>query len=848
MASISGASSSLGNTSLRGFGGFASGIDRDAIIEQMTMGTNTKITNKKSDITSLQWKQEAYQSVSGQILDLMDNYFSYASGKNLKSSTTFGRNQVTTLGDPDVTKYITATGTSSMTDYLSILGVSQLASAATRKSNELGSKDSLITTNIDKDWSTKKNEVSTLKGTKLVFGQMLTESEGGGFKTNGTFTFPDTYLDEHNKAQPIDYTAAPEILVDQLNKATKNFTLGDTGKLEFVYTGTPATPVPPGTPAPTVVPGKISIKITGLDNDQLKGYQISTTRSAGALAALGFKKPETLADQECVSIDQFNDNTSKQNAGGYSYVAYQDMAPYLADKDFTITYGGQTKTVKLLKTSDLDKIGKEGDKYLLDDKEGAKGLASIMQDNLNKAFGTDKIKVDTSTGNLAFQSVTKDAAGKVTVGGPSLTIAANDAQLMKNLGIDKINSSQLSLNASIKENLDAGRLNSFTEEYKDGSATEYKFEINGVQIDGITADTTINDMIKKINANEEAGVKATYLDSTNQFVLIASETGTGREIKLGGVAAGMFAGKAEDNKDGTDAVMEVSYGNGVNTTITSSTNSFNLEGLKVTATGTFGYKLDADGKPVNDTSQAVTFSASADVDGVTETVKKFIEEYNAMVKEINTQVTSKPDKSYGPLTEEQKEEMSETSIENWEKKAKQGLLFNDSVMRDLSMDMQGVMSKMLSSGISYKDLESIGITMSEDYKDGGTLVFDENKFKEAMNSDPELVSDIFTGGNGVSKGLSQILDDTLSNYATRYGAQHGNSNGRLIEAAGSDKIPSSLTNNEIYKLLQNMQEELKKLQSQLSTEQDRYISQFTTMETVIGQMNSQSSYLSSLSS
>ena len=75
---------------------------------------------------------------------------------------------------------------------------------------------------------------------------------------------------------------------------------------------------------------------------------------------------------------------------------------------------------------------------------------------------------------------------------------------------------------------------------------------------------------------------------------------------------------------------------------------------------------------IRDRSKAVTFSAKADVDGVTETVKKFIEEYNEMIKEINTQVTTRPDKSYGPLTEEQQEEMSEKSIENWEKKAKQG--------------------------------------------------------------------------------------------------------------------------------------------------------------------------------
>lgn len=48
MASVSSATNSLGNTSLRGYGGMASGIDRDAIIEQMTAGTNAKIWNQES--------------------------------------------------------------------------------------------------------------------------------------------------------------------------------------------------------------------------------------------------------------------------------------------------------------------------------------------------------------------------------------------------------------------------------------------------------------------------------------------------------------------------------------------------------------------------------------------------------------------------------------------------------------------------------------------------------------------------------------------------------------------------------------------------------------------------------
>lgn len=149
----------------------------------------------------------------------------------------------------------------------------------------------------------------------------------------------------------------------------------------------------------------------------------------------------------------------------------------------------------------------------------------------------------------------------------------------------------------------------------------------------------------------------------------------------------------------------------------------------------------------------------------------------------------------------------------------------------------------MASGANYKDLEEMGITISDDYLDGGTITFDEAKFKAAMTSDPEKVSDVFTGGGDIKKGLASIIEDTLTPYATKYANRNGNSYGRLIEEAGSEKIPLSIMNNQIYKDLKEMQSVLDTLNARLASEQDRYISQFTTMETLINQMNSQASYL-----
>ena len=134
LSSSSGVSSALGNTALRGFGGMATGIDRDAIIEQMTLGTNTKIKNQESAITKLEWKQEAFRSISDKIIDLTDNYISYSSGANLGNPGFFAKNIISLHGKENSTRFVTATGSSELINNVSIQAVKQLASASVQKS------------------------------------------------------------------------------------------------------------------------------------------------------------------------------------------------------------------------------------------------------------------------------------------------------------------------------------------------------------------------------------------------------------------------------------------------------------------------------------------------------------------------------------------------------------------------------------------------------------------------------------------------------------------------------------------------------------------------------------------
>lgn len=927
MASVSSATSSLGNTSLRGFGGMASGIDRDSIIEQMTLGTNTKIANKKKEITSLEWKQEAYRDVIDKIIDMEDKYYTFSSSESLLNRSFFSKNQVSTLGDSGVTKYITATGNSNMLDYMSILGVKKMATAASQQSLSKGTSDFITTgitsANLNEEGATK---TSNLAGKKLEFGNY---NSSGQWVSQGSFTFQSTYevMENGEKVtKTIDYTNL-DTLEDELNKALASsneqiagekisnvfeFKLDAAGNFQINYKDT----------APESIKNNLRIR-----------------ENSSALGTLGF---DAGGDDFSKGISIYNFNTHSKDFANSS-IQSNTLAEYMTGKKLSVSYGGQTKEITLITSDELKAIKAE-----TDPDEAMKRLKDNIQSRLDSAFGKDNVKAVINGGTLEFGL--KDST---TANGPTLTITNSSAAVRNTLGIQAGASNKISVDSSLydnreklgfgkdktyssaatlyndyktrytqlekkynewKDSLEEGKtpdqvdeadkpdyvkefetldrklsddlkkcmkddkhFSDLTDADKQNLSNEYgalisstseedkakleelekaafgeelqKMTINGVSGKdlNITANTTVNQFMNAINKNANIGVKATYLSSTNQFALIATETGSGRTIDLEEAANTIFGGTF---KEGQNAEMAVSYG-GIETVVESSTNTFNLEGMKVTVSGTFGsYEKAADGTIDSDSidrTKAVTFSAKADVDAATERVKAFIEAYNALVSKVDKEMSTRPDSDYGPLTDEQKDEMDDTSIENWEKKAKEGLLFGDSNLRGLSDDLQTVIVSLINNGINTNDLESIGITMGGMYEEGGKLNFDEAKFRQAMEEDPDKVADIICGGGDVKTGLAETIGNKLGTYATRFSYKHNGSNGSLVEVAGTEKISSSLTKCQIYNQLKEMQEAIEKLKSALTVEQDRYIKQFTTMEQMISQMNSQSSYLSSLS-
>ena len=134
MATIGGLTNSTAN-SIRGYGGLASGMDRDTLIEGMTYGTTSKITQQQQKKQQLEWKQNAVRAISDMMIAFANKYTaSLTSSGNLFSSMFWGRNNITTTGANS--KFVSVTGTASAANAITIMGVKQMAKDAKWSSSQ----------------------------------------------------------------------------------------------------------------------------------------------------------------------------------------------------------------------------------------------------------------------------------------------------------------------------------------------------------------------------------------------------------------------------------------------------------------------------------------------------------------------------------------------------------------------------------------------------------------------------------------------------------------------------------------------------------------------------------------
>ena len=359
---------------------------------------------------------------------------------------------------------------------------------------------------------------------------------------------------------------------------------------------------------------------------------------------------------------------------------------------------------------------------------------------------------------------------------------------------------------------------------------------------------SLQDMVNKINANLDNGLKASLND---KGVLEIKDKGgniIGYTTNENDEVAGKLGSKYTA---GQDAIVNVTV-NGQDMTLTRSTNNIEIDGMTITAKDTFGYKKDENGNVTNeiDPSQKVTFQSSVDSDKIVDAIKGLITDFNEVMSEIKSAYSTMPYKksdgtlaNYEPLTEADMEGMSESAIQKYEEKAKQGILFNDRNLSGLYNSMLNVFSL---SGEDGQVLKNMGITVNFSTTDGSSSIqLDEKKLRSYLETNLDDVQDLFTrsvDGGAATNGIMQ----NMKNQLDRYAGISGSTKGILVQEAGTPLYSLSLMDNNLQKQIDNTQTEIEKWQSKLSDRVDYYTSQFTRLELLINQMNSQSATLAGM--
>lgn len=373
----------------------------------------------------------------------------------------------------------------------------------------------------------------------------------------------------------------------------------------------------------------------------------------------------------------------------------------------------------------------------------------------------------------------------------------------------------------------------------------------------ITADMTINDLVAKF---KDAGVNASF-DTTNQrFFINSTGTGSAKNFTLTSDDSTALASLGLDPNttytdingsknscvkiEGQDAEIVL---NGA--TFTSDSNTFSINGLTINTLGV--------------TDEEISIVTSTDYDGIYNTIKDFLTEYNDLINEMDKLYNADSARKYDMLTDDEKESMTDDEVEQWEDKIKSALLRKDNslynVMNTLtSTMMEGFYENNLSDK-EKKNMSSSEITAwykenggkkhyLSDYGIGTLSYFEaqdnehhayhingdaddeftstkEDKLKAAIAEDPEGTANFFAT---LCKTLYSKLDETMSE-STEYSSIYKVYNDKQLKKDYNDYTTK-----------------ISDAEDELNDYEDRWYDKFSKMEVALSKLQSQTSSISSM--
>lgn len=259
---------------------------------------------------------------------------------------------------------------------------------------------------------------------------------------------------------------------------------------------------------------------------------------------------------------------------------------------------------------------------------------------------------------------------------------------------------------------------------------------------------------------------------------------------------------------------------------TSSTNTFEINGLTITAQ--------------QETKEDITLTTSEDTDGIYDMIKNFFTEYNKLINEMSALYNADSAKGYEPLLSEEKAELADSEIEEWEKKIKDSLLRRDSTLADVSDAMKTVMMQGATVNgktmyLSDFGINTLGYFSSADNeksayhingdKDDTAVSKEDDTLRKMIASDPNTVMEFFSG---LSKNLYEKLSDKMKS---------------VKDTSSAFTVYNDKTMQKEY---DNYKDLISKEETKLNNLMDKWYSKFSVMETALARLQSKNNAIAGM--
>lgn len=326
-----------------------------------------------------------------------------------------------------------------------------------------------------------------------------------------------------------------------------------------------------------------------------------------------------------------------------------------------------------------------------------------------------------------------------------------------------------------------------------GAGGTISFTINGKeQAVELGDDTSLEGIMKAINANTELGVQATMVndgsDEPHRLMFTSKDTGTDAAVTAISVSGNDDLAAILNYGSGDSTVEQVSAAKNADISV----NGIPITSQNNTIEGAIeGVTLDLKAMPTESNTE-FKLSVSRDDSVAINAVKDFVKEYNSLLDTIKKQTTFDV-------------EAGTSSV-----------LTGDSLIRRVENQLRSAMNGAEGIG-EIHSLADLGVTT--DYKTG-KLQIDDDTLSAAVKDNLNDVASFLSGENGISKRIDSTTNEFIKS-------------GGLISTS-EDSINSTI---------RMLKTQFESASDRIDQKMDSYRKQFTQLDVMVNQMNGMSTYL-----